>query len=155
MNFNGQPNMFFGMFISFTCDPHLKLDILNLLNIINKLLGFGNNEFCNLENNSFTNPFVHQCVAQTFSNINIEINLLSSLPTYRGTSNFVANLNKCGSSIVSVGTSPFGQVVSLAPSSISSRKLNTPSLLRSTSCYKMVSITTLDVRNASFRTPVI
>jgi hypothetical protein len=27
--------------------------------------------------------------------------------------------------------------------------------LRSTSCYKMVSITTLDVRNASFRTPVI
>jgi hypothetical protein len=34
MDFNGQPNMFFGMFISFTCDQHLKLDILNLLNMI-------------------------------------------------------------------------------------------------------------------------
>ncbi len=34
MNFNGQPNMIFGMFISFTCDSHLKLDILNPLNII-------------------------------------------------------------------------------------------------------------------------
>jgi hypothetical protein len=34
MNFNGQPNMFFGMFISFTCDLHLKLDILNPFNII-------------------------------------------------------------------------------------------------------------------------
>jgi hypothetical protein len=34
MSFNGQPNMFFGMFISFTCDLHLKLDILNSLNII-------------------------------------------------------------------------------------------------------------------------
>jgi hypothetical protein len=34
MSFNGQPNMFFGMFISCTCDLHLKLDILNPLNII-------------------------------------------------------------------------------------------------------------------------
>jgi hypothetical protein len=33
MSFNGQANMFFGMFISFTCDLHLKLDILNSLNI--------------------------------------------------------------------------------------------------------------------------
>jgi hypothetical protein len=34
MSFNGQLNMFFGMLISFTCDLHLKLDILNPLNII-------------------------------------------------------------------------------------------------------------------------
>jgi len=34
MSFNGQPNMFFDMFISFTCDLHLKLNILNPLNII-------------------------------------------------------------------------------------------------------------------------
>jgi hypothetical protein len=33
MSFNGQLNMFFGMFISFTCDLHIKLDILNPLNI--------------------------------------------------------------------------------------------------------------------------
>ncbi len=33
MNFNGQPNMFFGMFIFCTCDLHLKLNILNPLNI--------------------------------------------------------------------------------------------------------------------------
>jgi len=33
MNFNGQPNMFISMFISFTCDLHLKLNILNPLNI--------------------------------------------------------------------------------------------------------------------------
>jgi hypothetical protein len=33
MNFNGQSNIFFCMFISFTCDLHLKLDILNPLNI--------------------------------------------------------------------------------------------------------------------------
>jgi hypothetical protein len=33
MSFNGQPNMFFDMFISFTCDLHLKLNILNLVNI--------------------------------------------------------------------------------------------------------------------------
>jgi hypothetical protein len=35
MNFNGQPNMFFGKIISCTCDPHLKLDILNPLNMLN------------------------------------------------------------------------------------------------------------------------
>ncbi len=34
MSFNGQPNMFFGKLISYTCDLHLKLDILNPLNII-------------------------------------------------------------------------------------------------------------------------
>jgi len=32
MNFNGQLNMFFGKIISYTCDLHLKLDILNPLN---------------------------------------------------------------------------------------------------------------------------
>jgi hypothetical protein len=32
MNFNGQLNMFFGRIISYTCDLHLKLDILNPLN---------------------------------------------------------------------------------------------------------------------------
>ncbi len=32
MSFDGQPNMFFGKIISCTCDLHLKLDILNLLN---------------------------------------------------------------------------------------------------------------------------
>jgi hypothetical protein len=34
MGFNGQPNMFFGKIISYTCDLHTKLDILNPLNII-------------------------------------------------------------------------------------------------------------------------
>jgi len=34
ISFNGQPNMFFGMFISFTYNLHLKLNILNPLNII-------------------------------------------------------------------------------------------------------------------------
>jgi hypothetical protein len=35
MNFNGQPNMFFGKtIISCTCDLHLKQNILNPLNII-------------------------------------------------------------------------------------------------------------------------
>jgi hypothetical protein len=34
MNFNGQPNMFFGKIISYTCDFHLKLNILNPLNIM-------------------------------------------------------------------------------------------------------------------------
>ncbi len=33
MSFNWQPNMFFGMCISFMCDLHIKLDILNPLNI--------------------------------------------------------------------------------------------------------------------------
>jgi hypothetical protein len=33
MCFNQQPNMFFGKIISYTCDLHLKLDILNPLNI--------------------------------------------------------------------------------------------------------------------------
>jgi len=42
MSFNGQPNMFFNMFISCTCDPHLKLDILNPLNIIFLSNGFLN-----------------------------------------------------------------------------------------------------------------
>ncbi len=34
MSFNGQPNMFFGKIISCTCELHLKLDILNPLNIM-------------------------------------------------------------------------------------------------------------------------
>ncbi len=34
MNFDGQvPNMFFGKIVSCTCDLHLKLNILNPLNI--------------------------------------------------------------------------------------------------------------------------
>jgi len=40
MSFNGQPNIFFGMFISYTCDLHLKQDILNSLNIIFLSNGF-------------------------------------------------------------------------------------------------------------------
>jgi len=34
VTFNGQPNMFFDMFIFYTCDLHLKLNILNPLNTI-------------------------------------------------------------------------------------------------------------------------
>jgi hypothetical protein len=34
MSFNGPPNMFFGKVISYTCNLHLKLYILNPLNII-------------------------------------------------------------------------------------------------------------------------
>jgi len=37
--------MFFGMFISFTCDLHLKLDILNPLNIILLSNGLKNEYF--------------------------------------------------------------------------------------------------------------
>ncbi len=33
MNFNGQPYMFFDKIIFWTCDLHIKLDILNPLNI--------------------------------------------------------------------------------------------------------------------------
>jgi hypothetical protein len=33
MSFNGQPNMFFGKIISYTCDLQLKLNILNPFNI--------------------------------------------------------------------------------------------------------------------------
>ncbi len=48
LSFNGQPNMFFGMFISYTCELHLKLDILNPLNIV--LLSNGlKNEFFALQ----------------------------------------------------------------------------------------------------------
>jgi hypothetical protein len=39
MSFNGQPNMFFGKIISYTCDLHLKLNILNLLNFFFLLNG--------------------------------------------------------------------------------------------------------------------
>ncbi len=45
MNFNKQPNMVFGMFISFTCDLHLMLDILNPLNINFLSNGFKNESF--------------------------------------------------------------------------------------------------------------
>jgi hypothetical protein len=45
MSFNGQPNMFIGMFISLTCDLHLMLDILNPLNIIFLSNGLKNESF--------------------------------------------------------------------------------------------------------------
>jgi hypothetical protein len=45
MSFNRQPNMSFGMFVSFTCDLHLKLDILNSLNIIFLSNGLKNESF--------------------------------------------------------------------------------------------------------------
>jgi hypothetical protein len=34
MSFNGQVNMFFGKIITYTCDLHLKLNILNTLMIL-------------------------------------------------------------------------------------------------------------------------
>jgi hypothetical protein len=43
--FQWQPNMFFGMFISYTCDLHLKLNISNPLNIIVLSNGFLNESF--------------------------------------------------------------------------------------------------------------
>jgi hypothetical protein len=45
MNCNGQPNMSFGMFIPFTCDLHLQLNLLNLSNIIFLSNGFKNKSF--------------------------------------------------------------------------------------------------------------
>jgi hypothetical protein len=45
MNFNGEPNMFFRKIISGTCDLHLKLNILNTLNIIVLSNGFKNESF--------------------------------------------------------------------------------------------------------------
>ncbi len=45
MNFSGQPNMSFGKNISYTCDLHLKLDILNPLNIICLQNGLKNESF--------------------------------------------------------------------------------------------------------------
>jgi len=45
MSFNGQPNLFFGKIIFCTCDLHLKLDILNPLNIIFLSNGFLNESF--------------------------------------------------------------------------------------------------------------
>jgi hypothetical protein len=48
MSFNGQPNMFFGMFISCTFplnDLHLKLNIFNPLNIIFLSNGLKNESF--------------------------------------------------------------------------------------------------------------
>jgi len=45
MNFNGQSTMFFGKIISYTYDLHLKLDILNPLNIIFLLNGSKNESF--------------------------------------------------------------------------------------------------------------
>jgi hypothetical protein len=45
MTFNGQPSMFFGMFISYTCDLHLKLDILNPFNTILLSNGLRNESF--------------------------------------------------------------------------------------------------------------
>jgi hypothetical protein len=45
MSFNGEPNMFFGNIVSFTCDLHLKLNILNPLNIFFLSNGFLNESF--------------------------------------------------------------------------------------------------------------
>jgi len=45
MSFNGQPNMFFGKIISYTYDLHLKLDILNPLNIFFWSNGLKNESF--------------------------------------------------------------------------------------------------------------
>jgi hypothetical protein len=45
MSFNGQPKVFFGMIISFTCDLHQKLDILNPLNIFFSSNGLKNESF--------------------------------------------------------------------------------------------------------------
>ncbi len=45
MSFNGQPNMFFDNIISYTCDFHLKLNILNPLNKFFLLNGFLNASF--------------------------------------------------------------------------------------------------------------
>ncbi len=45
MSFNGQQNMFFANIIFYVCDPHLKLDILNLLNIFNLSNGFKKESF--------------------------------------------------------------------------------------------------------------
>ncbi len=45
MSFNGQPNMFFGMFIFCTCDLHLNLIFLNPLNIMFLSNGLKNESF--------------------------------------------------------------------------------------------------------------
>jgi hypothetical protein len=45
MSFSEQPNMFLGMFISLTCDLHLKLDILNPMKMIFFLNGLKNEFF--------------------------------------------------------------------------------------------------------------
>ncbi len=45
MSFNRQPNMFFGTFIFFTCDLHLKIDIFDPLNIIFLSNGLKNESF--------------------------------------------------------------------------------------------------------------
>jgi hypothetical protein len=45
MSFNGQLSIFFDMFISYTCNLHIKLDILNTLNIIFLSNGFLNEPF--------------------------------------------------------------------------------------------------------------
>ncbi len=44
-SFNGQPYMFFGKIISCTCELHLKLDILNPLNVIFISSGLKNESF--------------------------------------------------------------------------------------------------------------
>jgi hypothetical protein len=45
ISFNGQPNMFSGKIIPFTCDLHPKLNILNPLNIIFLSNGLKNESF--------------------------------------------------------------------------------------------------------------
>ncbi len=46
MSFNEQPDMFFCKIFSYTCDLHLKLDILNPLNIIVSIKWFKKSIFC-------------------------------------------------------------------------------------------------------------
>jgi hypothetical protein len=45
MGFNAQPNMFFNKIMCYICDLHLKLDILNSLNIIFLSNGLKNESF--------------------------------------------------------------------------------------------------------------
>ncbi len=64
MSCNGQSNMFFGKIISYTCDLHLKLEILNPLNII----------FCQMVNKM--NPFPHNPFLQNLKTLKFLYNLV-------------------------------------------------------------------------------
>jgi hypothetical protein len=64
MGYNGQSNMFFGKIISYTCDLHLKLEILNPLNII----------FCQMVNKM--NLFLHNPFLQNFKTLKFLYNLV-------------------------------------------------------------------------------
>jgi hypothetical protein len=64
MSFNKQPNMFFGKIIYCTCDLHLKLNILNLLNIMFLSNGLKMSHFpCSLLHQNFnTLKFLHDLI---------------------------------------------------------------------------------------------